>query len=105
MAKRPTPPQRASGHSPRLNDTAALTRKPGKPGGYQNLSIRPVDNGVIVCHSDGDRYREYFSPRAPEVKTTPMMSPTPEQPSSLREAVHELREGGARTRYGSNREN
>lgn len=50
---------------------------PSRPGGYESVSVRPIDNGFIVCKSGDKGYSETYSATKPriEVPAQPAKAP------------------------------
>ena len=47
---------------------------PSGKGGYESLSIRPIDNGFIVSRSTDKGYSETYSPTKPKIEVPEMKS-------------------------------
>lgn len=41
---------------------------PSRAGGYESVSIRPIDNGFLICRSTDKGYSETYSATKPKIE-------------------------------------
>lgn len=41
---------------------------PSGRGGYESVSVRPIDNGFIICRSTDNSYTETYSAKKPKIE-------------------------------------
>lgn len=44
------------------------TPAPSRGGGYESISVRPIDNGYIICKSTDHGYSEVYSAKKPKLE-------------------------------------
>lgn len=62
---------------------------PSRSDSYQSVTVRPIDNGFLICRSTDKGYSEVFSASKPkiEVPNAPKAKATPAKPSPVARAA------------------